>query len=218
MTNKLYINNQDFLDINVDVAKAKAVFSELNTNALPVVEEKAFKGMLFLSAIEDFDNSKPLRLLTHLFQDISLKNGYTFFDWFKMCSTYDVTQIPLVNPKGFHFEGNVGLKEILEIYKNSSLTLELSTILVVEKDSETFAYSQVFQIVEAHGAKVLATFIGNSNKETTEVVLKILHTGLNELLQSFRRYDYDIISYHDEDLHHETLKDNSEYLSKYLTV
>ena len=77
---------------------------------------------------------------------------------------------------------------------------------------------KVFQIIEAHGAKVLATFIGNSDESRTEIVLKIIHTGLNELLQSFRRYDYEIISYHDEDLHHETLKDNSEYLSKYLTV
>ena len=48
--------------------------------------------------------------------------------------------------------------------------------------------------------------------------MKILHAGLNELLQSLRRYHYEILSYHDEDLHRETLEDNSDYLSKYLTV
>ena len=96
--------------------------------------------------------------------------------------------------------------------------MESSTILVIQKDSDKFSYSEVFHVVETNGAKVLATFIANSNKSKTEVILKIIHTGLNELLQSFRRYDFEIVSFHEEDLHNETLKDNSEYLSKYLTV
>ncbi len=218
MTNKMSIKEKYSLDINLNVGEAKQLFSKRNVKALPVVKNDIYQGLLFQNAIADFQDSKALSLLTHLFKDISLQKDYTFFDWFKLCSANDITQVPLVSSKIRKFKTNISLEDILEDYKYSALAMELSTVLVIKKDSQTFSYSEVIQIIEAHGAKVLATFIGSSNEDSTEIVLKILHTGLNELLQTFRRYEFDIISYHDEDLHQETLKDNSEYLSKYLTV
>lgn len=218
MSNKMYTKNKISLDINLNVGEAKQLFLKGNLTALPVVRNDIYQGLLFKNIIEDFKESKPLSLITHLFKDISLEKDYTFFDWFKLCSANDITQVPLVSSKKRKFKTNITLEDILEDYKYSGLTMELSTVLVIKKESQTFSYSEVFQIIETQGAKVLATFIGTSNEIYTEIVLKILHTGLNELLQTFRRYDFDIISYHDEDLHQETLKDNSEYLSKYLTV
>ncbi len=41
---------------------------------------------------------------------------------------------------------------------------------------------------------------------------------MNEIIQSFRRYDYEIISEHFEDNYINTLKERSDYLDKYLNI
>ncbi|MES2486331.1 MAG: acetoin utilization protein acuB, partial [Bacteroidota bacterium] len=42
--------------------------------------------------------------------------------------------------------------------------------------------------------------------------------GLSEIIQTFRRYNYDIITEHQEDAYLNTLKDRSDYLDKYLNI
>lgn len=205
------------LDYSINIGEAITHIENSNGKALPVIKEGVFLGLLFLDDIEDLDREPGLQSIGYLFKPIFLKNDYTFFDWYKFCSIYNISNIPLVNAKNI-YKGMISIEDIFETYKDSSLTVETSTILVIQKESNAFSYSEVFQVVETNGAKVLATFISNSDEFKTEVTLKILHTGLNELLQSFRRYEFEIVSFHEEDLHNETLKDNSEYLSKYLTV
>jgi hypothetical protein len=51
-----------------------------------------------------------------------------------------------------------------------------------------------------------------------QVTLKIGNTGLNETIQTFRRYSYTIVSGHEEDSYIESLKERSDYLSKYLSI
>lgn len=211
--------NKNFtLDYSLNVGEAIQHIRNSNGKALPVVKEGIYLGLLFLDDILELDKEKPLSTAGFLFKPILLQKDYTFFDWYKLCSMHNLTSIPCVSSKKMVYKGNISIEDIFETYKDSCLTVESSTILVIQKESNKFSYSEVFQIIETNGAKVLATFIANSDESNTQVILKILHTGLNELLQSFRRYDFEIISLHEEDLHNETLKDNSDYLSKYLTV
>jgi len=192
--------------------------SHHKVKAFPVVHDEIYKGLVFLSDLIHQDDNKSISSLSHLFKYIYLTKGYTFFDWYKLCSANNISSIPLVSSKRHKFKTNITIEDVFETYKSSSLSIEHSTIIVIQKDSVDFKYSELFQIIEAHGAKVLATFISKIDDEKIEVVMKILHAGLNALLQSLRRYHYVILSYHDEDLHRETLEDNSDYLSKYLTV
>ena len=42
--------------------------------------------------------------------------------------------------------------------------------------------------------------------------------AINEIIQTFRRYNYEIISEHQEDAYIENLKERSDYLDKYLNI
>jgi hypothetical protein len=78
--------------------------------------------------------------------------------------------------------------------------------------------SQVAQIVESNNGKILGLFVSEANAEKVQVTVKITLGGMNEIIQSFRRYNYDIISEHHEDDYLNTLKERSEYLDKYLNM
>ena len=77
---------------------------------------------------------------------------------------------------------------------------------------------QITQIVESNNGRLLGCFISNSSLSSVQITLKIGLGSMNEMLQSFRRYEYDILSAHEEDVFISNLKERSEYLEKYLSM
>jgi hypothetical protein len=53
---------------------------------------------------------------------------------------------------------------------------------------------------------------------TVEVTIKISTGAINEIIQTFRRYNYEITSEHHEDDYINNLKERSDYLDKYLNM
>jgi hypothetical protein len=78
--------------------------------------------------------------------------------------------------------------------------------------------SQITQIVESNNGKLLGLFISESSIDSVEITLKITLGAMNEIIQTFRRYNYEIISEHQEDNYINNLKERSDYLDKYLNI
>ena len=58
----------------------------------------------------------------------------------------------------------------------------------------------------------------NISGNKVEITVKISQSGLNDIIQTFRRYEYEIISEHQEDSYLNSLKERSDYLDKYLNI
>ena len=78
--------------------------------------------------------------------------------------------------------------------------------------------SQIAQIVESNGGKLFGSFISSSTTQSVQITLKIASGSVNEIIQTFRRYGYRIISENQEDTYLEGLKERSDYLDKYLNI
>ena len=78
--------------------------------------------------------------------------------------------------------------------------------------------SQIAQIVESNNGQVLGVFVSDADASTVEITIKIAMGSINEIIQTFRRYNYEIISEHQEDNYLSALKERSEYLEKYLNI
>jgi hypothetical protein len=89
---------------------------------------------------------------------------------------------------------------------------------VIEKGINDYSFSEISQIVESNNGKLLGAFISKMKPDLVQVTLKIGSTGLNEIIQTFRRYSYVIVSGHEEDSYLESLKERSDYLNKYLNI
>ena len=66
--------------------------------------------------------------------------------------------------------------------------------------------------------KYWVTFVSKIESDVIQITLKIGNTGLNDIIQSFRRYGYNVVSGHEEETYIESLKERSEYLKKYLNI
>jgi len=209
-------NKLSTFDINRNVDELKSLFKEKAQEVILLNGDK-YIGILNKSDFTEIIGEINIYELVGLVEKPFLFEDYTFFDWLKMKNKYDFEFLPIIDFEN-NYKRQIDTNSIIGDINRSGLILDHSSVLVLRKETTDFSFSEVFQVAESNGAKVLASYIKKSDKEYTDVVLNIYHTGLNELLQSYRRYKYDVISIHDEDLHHETLKENSDYFSKYLTV
>jgi hypothetical protein len=96
--------------------------------------------------------------------------------------------------------------------------VEQSENLIVEKMRNDYSMSQIVQIIESNGGKILGLYISEKNTDVIQVSIKVISNDINEIMQTFRRYDYKIISMHENDIYLEDLKNRSEYLKKYLDM
>jgi activator of HSP90 ATPase len=96
--------------------------------------------------------------------------------------------------------------------------IEKSETLIVEKLEDDYSMSEICQIVESNGGKLLGLYISQKENEAVQVTLKIISEEINEIMHTFRRYNYKVISTHENDIYLEDLKNRSEYLQKYLEM
>ena len=64
----------------------------------------------------------------------------------------------------------------------------------------------------------MGLFICNVENDNVQVTVKITLGAMSEIIQTFRRYNYEIISEHQEDNYLNALKERSDYLDKYLNI
>ncbi len=125
--------------------------------------------------------------------------------------------MPVLDDSGTYL-GYYELNDIIALFNDTPFFAEAGAILMVEKGYNDYSFSEISQIVESNGARLFGAFISKIENDMVQITVKIGHKGLNEIIQSFRRYGYNIISGHAEDMHLDNLKERSDYLKKYLNL
>ena len=67
-------------------------------------------------------------------------------------------------------------------------------------------------------AKLLGLYISDQTTDEIQVTIKVSSDLINEIIQTFRRYEYNVLSEHLDDFYLEELKDRANYLKKYLDI
>ena len=125
--------------------------------------------------------------------------------------------LPVVN-RHQKYVGYLDFADYLNFFANTPFLKEEGTYLILEKETLQFSFSEMAQIIEADNGKILGSFVSKKNQEKTQISLKIFSENINDIIQSFRRYEYHIVSNHSDDTYLEDLKNRSDYLQKYLNV
>ena len=117
-----------------------------------------------------------------------------------------------------NYLGYYELTDIISIFNETPFVGEPGGIITVAKGMSDYSFSEISQIVESNDAKLLGAFVSSIENDIVQITLKINNSTFSEIIQTFRRYKYNIISAHEEDNYLESLKDRSNYLNKYLNI
>lgn len=204
--------------LETKISDVKKFFNETTFSHFPVVQNKQLIGLISEADIQVIDSGDEdigmyRNLLLHFFgfEDHNLLELVHIF------ATNEANLIPIITTN-HEYLGYYDLIDILKIYSNSPFLNDEGTILQLEKDLNHYALSEICQIIESNKGKVLGVYIADSNETSVKITLKFSSPDVNETIQTFRRYDYNVLTKHKEDFYLEDLEDRSNYLRKYLNI
>lgn len=200
------------------IADVKLLFSESAYSHFPIVEEGHLLGLMAEIDIRTiFEDEKELGNFQYLFQFFFTEEDSNLLKILKIFAANETNLIPVINDKK-EYLGYCDLVDILHVYNNTPFLKNEGTVLDIEKNVNEYSFSEICQIVESNNGSVLGIFISESDPTSVKITIKFFAQDVNEIIQSFRRYNYKVLSKHKEDFYLEDLKERSNYLQKYLNI
>ena len=217
-TNDYILKDITALRLNDSVKSAQNLFKNFPITHFPVVENDKLLGSFAEDDARTIENKEDvLDSYSYLFSSFFAEEKTTVLELIKIFADNNATIIPVLNADK-NYIGYYELTDVIEIFSASPFMHEESETLIVEKLENDYSMSEVTQIVETNGGKILGIYISEKQDGFVQVTLKVISNEIKEIMHTFRRYNYEIISTHENDIYLEDLKNRSEYLQKYLEM
>jgi predicted transcriptional regulator len=213
-----YITN-DFkaIDSQESIAVVQEFFDELTFSHFPVVEEEIYIGSIASEDIESFDSFKKVTDYRYSLEGFFARKTMIWLDVLEVFAKNNTNLVPVLDEKN-KYVGYYEIGDIMKFFHETPFLQESGGIIVVKKRILDYSMSEITQIIESNNGKILGLFVSETDIENIQITIKINLGAINEIIQSFRRYNYEIISEHFEDNYINTLKERSDYLDKYLNI
>ena len=199
------------------IAEVQEFFEENNFSHFPVLEDDVYIGSISREELDGFDFNKIIADYRYGLEGFFVRDSNIFFDVLEVFARNNATIIPVLNQDNKYL-GYFDIETIIRLFYQTPFLKEQGGTIVVKKSASDYSMSQITQIVESNNGKLLGLFVSDSDFETIQITMKISLGEINDIIQSFRRYNYEIVSEHQEDDYINILKERSEYLEKYLNI
>ncbi|MGY5355189.1 CBS domain-containing protein [Wenyingzhuangia sp. IMCC45467] len=209
---KISIDNQK------TVEKILQIFNTISYSHIPIVKDQKLVAVVSKEDLSSVDNKKQkLAELEYLYEFFFAKQEDTLLEVFSNFAVNNTNLLPITDNDN-NYIGYLDLNDTLDCFADTEFLNTEGNILLLQKNTNEYSMSEICQIVESNNNSVLGTFVTVKNDDLTQITLKVKPININELVQSFRRYDYTIMNTLTEDSYLESLKKRSEYFIKYLNI
>ncbi len=212
------LNEFEAFSLETRVNEVKTFFNETTYSHFPIVKENHLIGLISKTDIEAIDeDEKEIGYFQYLFNLFYTHETTNILEIITTFASNETNIVPVIDTQK-NYIGYFDLTDVLHAYNETPFLKINGTVTVLEKEVRGFSFSEICQIIESNSGKIQGLFISEKNETTVKITVKFDSQDVNEILQSFRRYEYAIISSHEEDFYLEDLKERSKYLQKYLNI
>ncbi|MBD0833021.1 CBS domain-containing protein [Aestuariibaculum sediminum] len=203
---------------NTKISEVQTLFNQLTLSHIPIQDEnKTYLGCFSETDAHCLDSDKSVNDYKYTLEDFYVRDTTLWLDVLEVFAINNTNIMPVLNINN-EYLGYYELNDVISLFNESPFFSEAGGVLVVEKGINDYSFSEVSQIIESNDGKLLGAFVSKMSSDLIQITLKISTGGLNDIIQTFRRYSYNIVSGHDEDRYIESLKERSDYLNKYLNI
>ncbi|HWR93607.1 MAG TPA: CBS domain-containing protein [Flavobacterium sp.] len=219
MTDIVDFITNDFQALNSTdtIAIAQDLMHESSFSHFPVLESGIYIGCITLIDADLFDTEKIISDYKYTLEPFFVREKMEWLDVLEIFAKNHTNLVPVLSVDN-NYLGYYEIEDIITFFHETPFLKEQGGIIVVQKGILDYSMSQIAQIVESNNGKLLGLFVSETTADTIQITVKISLGGMNDIIQTFRRYNYEIISEHQEDLYINNLKDRSDYLNKYLNI
>ncbi len=211
------INDVKPLQITDAVTVSQNIFSQLTYSHLAIMENDVYVGCLSENDAHCFESDCAIKDVKYALNTFFVKTDTHWLDVLEAFAQHDCNVMPVLDDNNKYL-GYYELKDILQLFNDSPFLYESGAVIVLEKGTADYSFSEITQIVESNDSKLFGCFISNYKEHMTQITVKVNPANVNQMLQTFRRYSYEVVSAAEEDSYLDNLKERSDYLNKYLNM
>lgn len=211
------INDIKPLSINDKISDLKLLFNELTYSHIPIENNGVYIGCISETDAHCFESAVDIKDCNHATEGFFVRSDTNWLDVLEAFAQNSCNIMPVLDVNNTYI-GYYELNDIITLFNETPFFAEPGGVLIIEKGLQDYSFSEISQIVESNDAKFLGAFISKIENDLVQITIKIGNSGLNDVIQTFRRYSYNIIAGHEDDNYIKSLKDRSEYLQKYLDI
>ncbi|MEC7265579.1 MAG: CBS domain-containing protein [Bacteroidota bacterium] len=218
----MYIQDQiittvPIFEVSETLKEVIKFFEETTYSHVAVTENGVYLGLLSENDLPCFEPEKSIEDFRYELDSFFVTKETAWLDVLEMFSRNEANILPIVDENQLIL-GYYGLEDIVSVFIDTPFFKEPGAILVISTGIKDYSFSEIAQIVESNNSRLLGAFITDSENDVVQITLKIGTQNMNEVAQTFRRYNYTIVFGNSDDQFLEDLKQRSDYLEKYLNV
>ena len=215
--NSYIINDFEICHVSDTIGHLQSLINELTYSHLPVEKDGVFLGSISTLDVRSFEADKTIEEYQYALEGFFARQDDYWLDTLENFAQNQTNILPVLNSEN-KYMGYIELGSILNLFNSTPFLSEPGGIVVIEKGYRDYSFSEISQIAESHNAGILGMFISSRRNDLAQITIKLSTSSLNDILQTFRRYGFTIVSEHQEDNFNKNLIDRSDYLDKYLNI
>ena len=192
-------------------------FKDSTFSHTTVIEKGMFLGVLSGNDVENFERDKKVEDYRYNLEAVFVRKDTNWLDVIETFARNEANLIPVLDDQETVI-GHYDLTDVVSVFIDTPFFTEPGGIIVVAKGIKDYSFSEIAQIVESNNAKLIGGFITDVRNDVIQITVKISANNYNDVLQTFRRYNYNVLFGNNDDQFLEDLKQRSDYLDKYLNV
>ncbi len=204
-------------EIGDPLSKVVQFFKETTHSHVAIIENDSYLGVLGENDLEQFQEDEKVEDYRYDLGAFFVRKDTNWLDVLETFARNEANLVPVLDEEG-KMEGYYDLTDIVTVFIDTPFFTEPGGIIVLAKGIKDYSFSEIAQIVESNNTKLIGGFITDSKNDVIQITIKVASANLNEIIQTFRRYNYNILFGNNDDQFLEDLKERSNYLEKYLSV
>jgi acetoin utilization protein AcuB len=207
------------LKVTDTAQKALDWMDEFKVSHLPVIDKTHYVGVVSDAEILDhISANEPISKIKRLLTKPFVYEHMHAYDVLKMYALLKISLIPIIDNKE-HFVGAATSQKMLDYFSQLTAAQEPGSLIVLELNQHDYSLSQIAQIAESNGAKILSLFLTPLNNSTElEVTIKLSVQDVSAVLQTFERFSYKVKASFSQSVQNASIKDRYDALMHYLNI
>ncbi len=200
--------------------KAIIWMEELKTNQLPVIDKKAFKGLVTEDIILDGNNlDRKIGDLKLIAEQCYVNEDQHLLDLIRVAKECDSELVAIVNHDG-EYLGVSRNEDTLKAFASTLAVQGQGGILVLEMRYMDYSMSEISRLIESDDAKILGAFLSQSPGDPNFIylTLKINKEDLTTVVATLERFNYKIAAKFHESSTKETERERLDNLLNFLDI
>ncbi|MFT6137245.1 MAG: putative transcriptional regulator [Salibacteraceae bacterium] len=219
LASEIVITEIPSLSKSDSVAQAIEWMDEFKVTQLAVIDNYKYLGLInenYLLNIED-----PIERISEHCNYLEHVHAYEnehVFEIIKKVQEHQLSLIPVLSDKEL-FLGTITVFNLMEVIAEMPVVKNPGGIIVMDMNSIDYSLSEISRIVESNDAKILGCFISRAyDNKTIELTIKINKMNVQDVIQTFERFGYEITASYDQSGNDDDMEDRYNNLMNYLNM